>query len=260
MRAAAAVIAAGAAFAFASPAMAAGVAVRTAAHSGDTLVDKAAGEFSSGGEFKVISYSGGYLAPYSGVLSSVGDENSLFNTFCLERNDGIGSIACTTLGNVAMGGGINTSSGDTLGADTAQLFYSFWTNKWVGSLASTGYDYSDSAGRTADAKAMQVAIWFLENELDVQFADVTALASFNQRAADFVNYATSVSWTDLNKGSWDSINGGLGHVRVMVNTEADGAHRQDTLVIVPLPPAALSGLALLAGLGLVGSVRRRRRS
>ena len=47
-------------------------------------------------------------------------------------------------------------------------------------------------------------------------------------------------------------------MRVLNLYDDAGNNKQDVLVVVPLPPAALSGLALLAGVGLIGLRRRRR--
>lgn len=221
---------------------------------------------STGGEIIVTTFTHGFLTPFDDVSTAADKANgALFNTFCIERNEFLPNAVCTDLNIQAINGGQAGGNPDPLGKDTAQLYYSFWTNTWADTtgaggpdLSTNGYSYGPT-DRADDAAAMQLAIWWLENELDFTFNDLDELKSHNARAGEFVDYAIAVEWDDLGKANFDSINGGIGHVLVMNNTKADGSARQDTLVVVPLPPAALSGLALLAGLGLIGVSRRRRR-
>jgi hypothetical protein len=58
-------------------------------------------------------------------------------------------------------------------------------------------------------------------------------------------------------GSWSGK--GIDNVRVVNLTDSQGNDVQSLLVLVPVPPALLSGLGLLAGLGGVGLLRRRNR-
>lgn len=202
-----------------------------------------------GGEFKVVAFTGLNPAPMGPGMSLGG----VFQTFCLERNEYIsmGKTYNWELNTVAVKGGISGqepagSTTDPLDARTAYLFTQFWN----GTLSS--YDVNlGVTKRAADAGELQEAIWYIEGEI----SSVTGqAATWVGEANDAVNGVGGAAPT------WS----GIGDVRVLnvytrLGDGSNGIHRQDHLVLMaPLPPAALSGLALLGVLGLI-QVRRRRR-
>lgn len=201
--------------------------------------------YGHGGEFKVTQFEGSYASNLLSSKVTQDDARSLFNTFCLERDENLGGIASYSLSTTAQDGGVNTNSGDPLGDATARLYYAFWADAWTNGV---DYNYDDVGGtRIDDAADLQLAIWFLEGEV--------ASTALTSGAQTFVNFANTVTWQNLGQ-NWT----GTGGVYVVNTFDANGAQKQDQLVVVPLPPAALTGLALLAGVGLIGSLRRRRRS
>jgi hypothetical protein len=172
----------------------------------------------------------------------------LFTTFCLEHGEGINSHHQTNgdvslaqrtvydwvLNTAAVAGGPGAVNGsDPLDFRTAYLYTQFYNG------VLNNFDYTVGLGREADGKSLQLAIWYLEDEVTVGELDV--------KAAAWVTEATLAGWTNL------------GNVRVMNVYTASGANAQDLLVMVPLPPAAWLGLGLMSAMGAVGIIRRRRR-
>jgi hypothetical protein len=202
------------------------------------------GQFGQGGEWGIVSISG--LTPPA-MGSGVAASGNVFQTFCLERNEQLSPGTYDwTLSNAAHNGGVGgaTNGADPISAATAYLF-DLW---WSGNLTDLGgsgnsYDYSFGSGRVNSAVEMQNAVWYLENELTDGQIDHSSLGyAWAQAALSAVGSSTSI-----------------GNVRVLTLTDqTTGAARQDVLVLVPLPPAAMIGLGLMSALGLVGFLRRRR--
>jgi len=232
----------------------------------------------TGGEFKVVTFDcdgatlaaqGANLRTHANLNGTNGGPTSLFQTFCLERKenllfDGVaGSTYDCELNDRAIAGGEAIS--DPLDNRTAYLFDQFWK----GTLSS--YKYATEGAYTGDnadgsliddnnttrgdsATSLQLAIWFLENELFSAGLQAEYAADLQANA-----------WVAESLGKWSDI----GNVRV-VNVYVDGSvhtdvanYRQDVLVEisqVPLPPAALLGFGLMSALGAVDFVRRRRRT
>jgi hypothetical protein len=215
-----------------------------------------------GGEFNIRGFDDTILPPHSYVEDGLTSSDSGdFKTFCLERNEFIdlGSYYDYSIDTVARNGGLSGSisslGGDPISEATAKLYYAFWTGQ-------LDYDYTSNAGRGEDGEALQHAIWRLEGELSGS-AGNSIWNSFNSahddRAKDLYDYANSVSWSDLGQASWET--GGtadIGLVRVINLYASNGTAAQSQLVVVPLPPTAIMGLALLAGVGGVVGLRRRR--
>jgi hypothetical protein len=103
---------------------------------------------------------------------------------------------------------------------------------------TTGYDYTNSGIRTADADALQTAIWHIEQEDDGSALTGLALAYWTEAN----NAVTSGNWV------------GIGNVRILNMFDENGGSHQDQLVMIPLP-----GAVGLGSMGLVAvGVRRRR--
>jgi hypothetical protein len=178
-----------------------------------------------GGEFRATVLTGG---------------SGSFETFCLERNEYFSygqTLQVRSITNRAMAGGVGGAVGgaDPLDQRTAYLYTQFR----AGTLSN--YDYSNAALRPGDADALQNAIWFLENEI----------TSVSGQAATWVTQANSA----VSGGIWS----GLGNVQVLNLYRGTNfaTHAQDQLYITPVPEPE-TYMMLLAGLGLMGFVARRR--
>lgn len=88
-----------------------------------------------------------------------------FETFCLERSEGVRSPSEYTINDEALNGGINNTppagdqGGDVISQGTAWLYSQFAQ----GTLP--GYDFTNAVNRTNSAELLQFAIWVLEDEL-----------------------------------------------------------------------------------------------
>jgi hypothetical protein len=199
----------------------------------------------AGGEFKFMRTSGALL-PNSGYATATkatgtGYTPDGFQTFCLERGEFLDSPVDFVVNDEAVAGGGNGGTsgdqgGDVISVGTAWLYHLFAT----GVLA--GYDYTvGSAGRKADAKVLQEAIWSLEDEL----GNPSSGSNYYYDLA--VNHFGSIAGAEANNTS-----GGYG-VWVLNNTEpVTGTTRQDMLYfdgVGQLVPDAGTSLVLL-GLAL----------
>jgi len=226
-----------------------------------------------GGEFKIYNFSGGSV-PGMGAGVAVGNlgtdfkgqnlshtsaVGTTFQTFCLERNEGVdanGTLVNWTIDDAAVKGGFagqDTVRGglpaDTLDVRTAYLYQQFWNATLV------GYQYTIGAPRIQSAAALQLAIWKIEQELvptgGSNATDLTALYNGNALAQAFFLDAS------LHAGPT------IGAVRVLNMTVLDGAgnviQRQSMLIVIPLPRAAWLGLGMIGAFGAFTLIRRRRR-
>lgn len=152
-----------------------------------------------------------------------------FTTFCLEKNEFMNFSSTFKVGSVsnqAVDGGVGGGSPDPLDYRTAWLYTQFRAGTLSGYL-----------GDDATANSLQNAIWHLEDE-------GVSYASLDATAQGWVTAATSAGWTSL------------GDVRVINLQYLDGTRAQDQLTMIPEPETYAM---LLAGLGLMGFVARRRR-
>lgn len=158
--------------------------------------------------------------------------NTSFFTFCLETNEfiNIGSLYVVGLSNQAVNGGAGGGSPDPLSTGAATLYLNY-----------LGLSASD---KMTQSPAYQQAIWYLEEEANHNAAVEALLdATFGD-----IDYSDANNLTGLRSDYTGS------QVKVMNLTDASGNVKQDMLVAIPVPGAAL--LCFL-GLGLVGWAKRR---
>jgi hypothetical protein len=204
----------------------------------------------------------------SSTGSALSGEQS-FYTFCLEFKESFSPSSSTfTGGNTLKVAGVNnyttnatntyytndasahpevghTANKDPLSLSTEWLFTRFNTN----GVFQTSILASDST-----ANSFQRAIWYLEGEL----VNSTYVANYNSDlfATQLVAMANtnSVGWSDTGN-----------QVRVLNLMKKDGygnytVHSQDQLYFVSAVPETETYAMMLAGLGLMGTIARRRKN
>ena len=166
-----------------------------------------------------------------------------FVSFCLESNETIsyGPSYTATFNSVAIKGGTGVLANAGLGdvAGVAGVFDPLSNaTAWLFSRYIAG-TLSGQGANDASANKAQSAIWFLENE---------AIGSSNSWAVDAIA-AVNAGWTNPTSGPL--------RVQVLNLTDASGGLHQDQLYVAAIPEPETYAM-LLAGLGLMGFVARRR--
>ena len=183
-----------------------------------------------------------------GVGGTINAANNDFIAFCLEYNETFSSygqaLKVGAVNTGAVNGGVSGQTSlnfDPLSAQTAWLFTQAMTNPGI-----LGYTHTASK-----ANSLQRAIWFLEGELGPSYTPAQ-LNSLDAQAKTWVDAANGSGWTNI------------GNVRVLNLLKKDRQgnytlNSQDQLYITPVPEPETYAM-LLAGLGLMGFVVRRRRT
>lgn len=170
---------------------------------------------------------------FSGTVTGGPGAGTTFASFCLEKleyvslntNLYVGSVSTAT----ASAPGTYSSTSDPLSSQTAWLFTQYSNNLY---------------GHTASVNAsMQNAIWFLEGEIS------QSALNTDSQALSYVNSANASSFS------------GLGNVRVLnlYSNSSFTSYAQDQLVMLAPVPEPETYAMLLAGLGVMGAVVRRRK-
>ena len=156
-----------------------------------------------------------------------------FISFCLEKNEGIGAFGSPlkvgAVSTAAVHGGLGGGDPDPISVQTAWIFTQFT----LGTLSN--YTHTQ-----AMANQLQQTIWYLENEVPLGAVGVQGLA--------WIAQANASGWTNVHSV----------HVLNMLKKDGSGNYTlaaQDQLALIPEPETYAM---LLAGLGLMGFVARRR--
>ncbi len=214
----------------------------------------ASAQVAAGSVIRLSDGTGSLAGVYNGsVISGPGAASGSFQTFCLEKFEYFGShtqdlyVKSVSTATQNATGGPSTATkvsggaagSDSLSAQTAYLFTQFYSNQ------------ATYAGSLSLANSMQRAVWFLEGEL--AGSDLTAYNA-DTKAKEWVSAAN----TAVSNGLWS----GLGNVRVLnLYTNASyTSHSQDQLYMVTAVPEPQTYALMLAGLGLIGTIARRRKS
>lgn len=188
------------------------------------------------------SYGGGEFA--ADIIGVGGNPD--FYTFCLERNEGLsfGKNYDYTTSGAAEAGGYGGGSPDPISEGTAWLYEAFSK----GTL--TGYSYAtttaaDLLARAASGRALQNAIWALEDEQPVDNSNpfiVAVVSQFTSLAGAKADYSGSkvgvLNPTDPSKASTDPF------------------YRRQS-VLINLPDNGMAVMLLGGSLMLIGAARRR---
>lgn len=201
-------------------------------------ITRYSGYFSgSGGEFNISNYDSEVTNNYVAGKTLI---KGGFESFCLEAHEsvtipGVYNAVLNSEYKAIQGGNGSTTGFDVISVGTAYLYSLFATGNLI------GYDYTVGTGRVASAKALQEAIWSLEDETGGNISAYQALLI--SKFGSLANAKMDVTSAN-NYG-----------VSVLNLYTAGGALAQDQLVLVPEP-----SIMLLLGLGLIGVGVLRRKS
>lgn len=230
-----------------------------------------------GGEFSIREnnigdLTGVALEQYASFTKNqwTGGGKASFQSFCIEINEHVSGNMQTWVSTEGKGteagethaweGG--TGDGDNLDYTTAYLYHQFAT----GQLA--GYDYEndgiatgggdDLANRGKSAGALQRLIWWIEEQRVAGDPVSNAFSNFHGINPDASQDAQIQAWWNealaavADSNIWGQT---IGNVRVMQTFVGTDGLRQDQIVLIPAPGAALLGtIGMVSLLGL----RRRR--
>lgn len=185
----------------------------------------------------------GAQGPFKGTVLTGAATGNTFASFCVEFNEHfyygqtlyVGGITDHTVSGITAPGPSQTN--DPLSAATAWLFTQYSNNTLSG--------YSQTASNN---DALQNSIWALEDE--ITYASLSGNAK---------------TWFDAAKTATTGINAawqGLGNVRVLnlFSNASFTGHAQDQIYMVSAVPEPSTYGMMLLGLGMIGTIARRRKN
>jgi hypothetical protein len=198
-----------------------------------------------GGEF-TASGSGLDLSSYSsGALTTSTHGQAGFSTFCMEYKEEFnpGSTYSYTLNSNAFGGDVAGGGGDPVSKGTAWLYSQFAQG------ILDGYSYTGTSARKSSNTDLQLAFWYLEDE--ISFLN----PSYNPASNGFLT-AVSSQFGSLAAAKADA-NGAYG-VQILNLTSSRGATNNQSQLYYHNVPDTGATLALLglAFMGLIGLKRK----
>ncbi len=213
-----------------------------------------------GGSYTASDLNGLDTSAYASI--SLVNGAGTFETFCLEYNEHFASGGTyyydSNLSNVATLGGVSVGAdggpgGDPISKATAWLYSQFAT----GTLSDFYYNSTDNGGnifanRKAANNALQLAIWYFEDET----GGISGYQSYGLPGQNvFIDAAVGIFGASAKLAD----DGSSGVKVLNLRASENGAHKQSQLYIAPTKnvPDAASTLGLLAlGLGGLAAVRR----
>lgn len=233
-------------------------------------IDIAGGNYqnSNGGEFKITTLTGPSIPGITGLAHDL--SATTFQTFCIEHQENISlggdyyfQVATSAeLGGGLAGGATGTPSRDPLRYATQWLYVQFRND----TLA--GYDDNNNSPvaanrRVNDARQLQLAFWFLENEIRANatgaaLTDFYAYAGGSNTADQTANTTQAEVWVaaalaaEANPVHSASVAANVGVLRLWINANNTG-YAQDQLTMVG-PASALTQVVPLPSIAMAGSL------
>lgn len=199
----------------------------------------------------VKMYNNDTAAQYEGhyQADNIGDKIGKFGVFCVELNEYFTPDRSYTVASISDGaykGGLagqTSKNFDPISRETQWLYYHFLLK-----------DIQTVTGTTENDYQLQLAFWFMENELDNRVSQNATYfdAYYGARGitTDAEKYVAAAQLA-IGRGAF------LGDVKVMNLIDASGNYAQSQLIGQPVPEPSTM---LLVGVGLIGLGFARRRS